>query len=69
VPSSAASGVREPAAQRGAAQIAAALRELGAAIREHRTPEAVELPDAGALATVADDLRTARTLVAGPGGR
>jgi uncharacterized membrane protein YccC len=51
------------------AEVAAALRELAAAIREHRSPHAAPLPESGMLATVADDLRAARTLVAGPDPR
>lgn len=48
------------------AGVAGALRELATAIREHRSPRAVDLPESGMLATVADDLRAAWTLVAGP---
>jgi uncharacterized membrane protein YccC len=50
-----------------ASGVTAALQDLAAAIREHRAPRPLELPESGPLATVADDLRAARTLVAGPG--
>jgi hypothetical protein len=51
------------------AEVAAALRELASAIRERRSPSSLDLPETGMLATVADDLRSARRLVAGPDAR
>ncbi|MDH2444584.1 FUSC family protein [Amnibacterium sp. CER49] len=46
-------------------RIAAALAELAAAIREHRQPKTVSVPEAGLLATVGADVESARRVVAG----
>jgi hypothetical protein len=46
-------------------RIAAALAELAAAIREHRQPKALAVPEAGLLATVGGDVESARRVVAG----
>jgi uncharacterized membrane protein YccC len=52
-----------------AEQIEAALRELGAAIREHRRSRRAPLPDTPALADVSRELRTMLEAITGPSER